>query len=53
MFDSEFRYRIPGHGSGTAGGRGFVTFGDPANLRANNDVDPTNNVGKIDVWRVR
>jgi hypothetical protein len=23
-----------------------VTFGDPANLRANNDSDPTNNVGK-------
>jgi hypothetical protein len=30
-------------------GRGeyvFVGFGNPANLRANNDSDPTNNVGK-------
>ena len=24
----------------------YVTFGNPANLRANNDSDPTNNVGK-------
>ena len=46
MFDSEFRYRIPNTGLELRGEGVFVTFGNPANLRANNDSDPTNNVGK-------
>ena len=46
MFDSEFRYRIPNTGLELRGEGVFVTFGNPANLRANNDSDPTDNVGK-------
>ena len=46
MFDSEFRYRIPNTGLELRGEGVFVTFGNPANLRANNDTDPTDNVGK-------
>jgi hypothetical protein len=46
MFDSEFRYRIPDTGVELRAEGVYVTFGNPANLRANNDVDPTNNVGK-------
>jgi hypothetical protein len=46
MFDAEFRYRIPDTGFEARGEYVFVTFGNPANLRANNDSDPTNNVGK-------
>jgi hypothetical protein len=46
MFDAEFRYRIPDTGLEARGEYVFVTFGNPANLRANNDSDPTNNVGK-------
>ena len=45
MFDSEFRYRIPDTGVELRGEWVYVTFGTPANLRANNDTDPTNNVG--------
>ncbi len=46
MFDAEFRYRIPDTGFEARGEYVFVDFGNPANLRANNDSDPTNNVGK-------
>jgi hypothetical protein len=35
--------RIP---AGSFGDGVYVTFGNPANLRANNDTDPTDNVGK-------
>ncbi len=46
MVDGEFRYRIPKTGFEFRGEYVQVTFGAPANLRANNDSDPTNNVGK-------
>ena len=46
MFDTEFRYRIPDTGWEARGEYVFAQFGNPANLRANNDSDPTNNVGK-------
>jgi hypothetical protein len=46
MFDAEFRYRMPNTGFEARGEYVFVDFGNPANLRANNDSVPTNNVGK-------
>jgi hypothetical protein len=46
MFDAEFRWRVPDTGLELRGEYVEVVFGDPANLRANNDGDPTNNVGK-------
>lgn len=46
MFDAEFRYRVPNTGWEFRGEGVHVTFGNPANLRANNDTDPTDNVGK-------
>ena len=46
MFDAEFRYRVPQTGWEFRGEYVGVVFGRPANLRANNDTDPTNNVGK-------
>jgi len=46
MFDAEFRYRVPQSGLELRGEGVYVTFGNPANLRANNDTDPTDNVGK-------
>ena len=46
MFDAEFRYRVPNTGWEFRGDGVYVTFGNPANLRANNDTDPTDNVGK-------
>jgi hypothetical protein len=46
LFDAEFRYRIPDTPWEGRGEYVFVSFGNPANLRANNDTDPTNNVGK-------
>lgn len=46
MFDGEFRYRVPNTGFEFRGEYVHVSFGNPANLRANNDTDPTNNVGK-------
>lgn len=46
MIDSEFRYRIPETGLEFRAEGVFVSFGNPRNLRANNDEDPTNNVGK-------
>jgi hypothetical protein len=46
LFDAEFRYRVPETGLELRGEYVHVRFGEPANLRANNDTDPTNNVGK-------
>ena len=46
MFDAEFRYRVPNTGLELRGEYVRVAFGNPANLRANNDGDPTDNVGK-------
>jgi hypothetical protein len=46
MLDAEFRYRIPDSGWEARGEFVFVDFGNPANLRANNDTNPANNVGK-------
>jgi hypothetical protein len=45
VFDAEFRYRIPNTGLELRGEYVHINFGNPANLRANNDSDPTNNVG--------
>jgi hypothetical protein len=49
MFDAEFRYRVPDSGLELKGEYVQAIFGNPANLRANNDSDPTNNVGKT-MW---
>lgn len=46
LLDGEFRYRVPNSGLELRGEYVHVTFGSPANLRANNDGDDTNNVGK-------
>ena len=46
MLDAEFRYRVPNTWLEFRGEVVHVTFGSPENLRANNDTDPTNNVGK-------
>ena len=46
MFDAEFRYRVPDTGLELRGEYVRVGFGNPAALRANNDTDPTDNVGK-------
>jgi hypothetical protein len=46
MFDLEARYRIPGSGFEFRGEYVQALFGNPRNLRANNDGDPTNNVGR-------
>jgi len=46
LFDAEFRYRIPTTGLELRGEYVRASLGNPANLRANNDSDPTNNVGK-------
>jgi hypothetical protein len=46
IFDAEFRYRVPTTGLELRGEYVRVNFGSPENLRANNDTDPTNNVGK-------
>jgi hypothetical protein len=46
MFDTEFRYRVPNTGIEARGEYLLASFGSPANLRANNDSDPANNVGK-------
>ena len=45
IVDSEFRYRLPDTGFEFRGEYAQVLFGNNANLRANNDGDPTNNVG--------
>jgi hypothetical protein len=49
VFDAEFRYRVPNTGFEFRGEYVEAIFGNPANLRANNDSDPTNNVGKT-MW---
>jgi hypothetical protein len=46
MLDQEFRYRPPGTGFEFRAEIVDVINGGPGNLRANNDGDPTNNVGK-------
>jgi hypothetical protein len=46
IFDAEFRYRVPTTGLELRGEYVRVNFSHPENLRANNDTDPTNNVGK-------
>src|SRR6266478_2038782 len=49
IFDTEARYRIPNTGLELRAEYAFVNFSNPENLRANNDSDPTNNVGK-NMW---
>jgi hypothetical protein len=46
IFDTEGRYRVPNTGLELRGEYVYVNFSNPENLRANNDTDPTNNVGK-------
>jgi hypothetical protein len=46
VYDAEFRYRIPDTWVELRGEGVFVSFSNPAALRANNDTDPTDNVGK-------
>jgi hypothetical protein len=46
MFDTQFCYRIPETGWEARGEYVYARFGNTFNLRANNDGDPTNNVGK-------
>jgi hypothetical protein len=46
MFDAEFRYRVPDTGLELRGEYVRVDFSHPENLRANNDTDPTDNVGR-------
>jgi hypothetical protein len=49
MVDTEMRYRVPESGFEFRGELTGVFFGNPANLRANNDGDPSNNVGRA-MW---
>jgi Phosphate-selective porin O and P len=49
MADTELRYRIPKTGFEFRGEGVAVFIGSPGNLRANNDTDPTNNVGSM-MW---
>ena len=51
LVDSELRYRVPESGWEFRGEYAQAFFGNPANLRANNDTDPTNNVGST-MWGV-
>jgi hypothetical protein len=51
LVDSELRYRIPSTGFELRGEYVQAFFGNPANLRANNDTDPTNNVGST-MWGI-
>jgi hypothetical protein len=46
ILETDFRYRVPNTGLEFRGEFADVVFGNPANLRANNDTDPTDNVGK-------
>jgi hypothetical protein len=46
IIDTEGRYRVPNTGLELRAEYAYVRFGNPENLRANNDSDPTNNVGK-------
>jgi len=47
LLDTEIRYRIPDTGFEFRGEATGIFFGNPSNLRANNDDDPTNNVGSM------
>jgi hypothetical protein len=49
IVDTEGRYRVPNTGLELRAEYAYVRFGNPENLRANNDTDDTNNVGK-DMW---
>jgi hypothetical protein len=51
LFDTEFRYRPPRTGFEFRGEFTWLSFGNPAALRANNDNDPTNNVGST-MWGI-
>ena len=51
IVDSELRYRLPATGWEFRGEYAQVFFGNAANLRANNDTDPTNNVGSS-MWGI-
>ena len=51
LIDSELRYRMPGTGFEARGEYVQVFFGNPGSLRANNDSDPTNNVGRT-MWGI-
>lgn len=46
MLDTELRYRVPKTGFEFRGEAVDVIIGRPRNLRANNDGDPENNIGK-------
>ena len=46
ILDTEARYRVPNTGLELRAEYAYVRFGSPENLRANNDTDDTNNVGK-------
>jgi hypothetical protein len=46
IFDTEARYRVPNTGLELRAEYAYINFSNPENLRANNDSDPTNNVGK-------
>ena len=46
IVDTEARYRVPNTGLELRAEYAYVRFGSPENLRANNDTDDTNNVGK-------
>ncbi len=46
IFETDFRYHVPDTGLEFRGEFADVIFGNPANLRANNDTDPFDNVGK-------
>jgi len=51
LMDTEFRYRVPRSGFEFRGELAYLSFGNPAALRANNDGDPTNNVGST-MWGI-
>ena len=51
LMDTEFRYRPPRTGFEFRGELAYLSFGNPAALRANNDGDPTNNVGST-MWGI-
>jgi hypothetical protein len=46
IFTTDFRYHVPDTGLEFRGEFADVIIGNPANLRANNDSDPFDNVGK-------
>jgi len=46
IFDTEARYRVPNTGLELRGEYAYINFSNPENLRANNDTDTANNVGK-------